>query len=145
MPQRAAPPSSGLMRPLVVLALPGMYLLYKYNQYRQQQMETARRRVTERELMHLNTKIVSFCLLIYLPKTLNVVPEVNVKKNCLRKRCKPIPGSQSNIPIFRQTKTRLAYLCTQEAQIKNTYVQQSGFAIIIISLFCFHQTKMETK
>lgn len=58
MPQRA-PTSSNLMRPFVVLALPGMYLLYKYNQYRQQQMETARRRVTERELMHLNTKIVS--------------------------------------------------------------------------------------
>ncbi|CAG9112155.1 unnamed protein product [Plutella xylostella] len=58
MPQRA-PPTSGLMRPLVVLALPGMYLLYKYNQYRQQQMETARRRVTERELLHLNTKIDS--------------------------------------------------------------------------------------
>ncbi|XP_075980163.1 uncharacterized protein LOC142979231 isoform X1 [Anticarsia gemmatalis] len=56
MPQRA-PTSSNLMRPFVVLALPGMYLLYKYNQYRQQQMETARRRVTERELMHLNTKI----------------------------------------------------------------------------------------
>ncbi|XP_026321359.1 uncharacterized protein LOC113231308 [Hyposmocoma kahamanoa] len=56
MPQRA-PTSSSLMRPFVVLALPGMYLLYKYNQYRQQQMETARRRVTERELMHLNTKI----------------------------------------------------------------------------------------
>ncbi|XP_060804873.1 protein PRRC2C [Amyelois transitella] len=55
MPQRAS--QSTLMRPLVVLALPGMYLLYKYNQYRQQQMETARRRVTERELMHLNTKI----------------------------------------------------------------------------------------
>ncbi|CAK1555729.1 unnamed protein product [Leptosia nina] len=56
MPQRA-PTTSTLMRPFVVLALPGMYLLYKYNQYRQQQMETARRRVTERELMHLNTKI----------------------------------------------------------------------------------------
>ncbi|XP_052743500.1 chromatin assembly factor 1 subunit A-A [Bicyclus anynana] len=56
MPQRASSTSS-LMRPFVVLALPGMYLLYKYNQYRQQQMETARRRVTERELMHLNTKI----------------------------------------------------------------------------------------
>ncbi|CAF4810548.1 unnamed protein product [Pieris macdunnoughi] len=58
MPQRA-PTTSTLMRPFVVLALPGMYLLYKYNQYRQQQMETARRRVTERELLHLNTKIVS--------------------------------------------------------------------------------------
>lgn len=56
------------MRPFVVLALPGMYLLYKYNQYRQQQMETARRRVTERELMHLNTKIVS--TLYYLLSTL---------------------------------------------------------------------------
>ncbi|XP_028029376.1 ensconsin isoform X2 [Bombyx mandarina] len=57
MPQRAQSSSNSLMRPFVVLALPGMYLLYKYNQYRQQQMETARRRVTERELMHLNTKI----------------------------------------------------------------------------------------
>lgn len=60
MPPQRAPSSSSLMRPFVVLALPGMYLLYKYNQYRQQQMETARRRVTERELLHLNTKIVSF-------------------------------------------------------------------------------------
>lgn len=57
MPARSG--SSNLMRPFVVLALPGMYLLFKYNQYRQQQMETARRRVTERELTHLNTKIVS--------------------------------------------------------------------------------------
>lgn len=56
MPQRTST-TSNLMRPFVVLALPGMYLLYKYNQYRQQQMETTRRRVTERELMHLNTKI----------------------------------------------------------------------------------------
>ncbi|XP_024216222.1 micronuclear linker histone polyprotein isoform X2 [Halyomorpha halys] len=49
--------SSPLMRPLVVLALPGMYLFYKYSQYKRQQQEQNRRRVTERELAHLNHKI----------------------------------------------------------------------------------------
>jgi hypothetical protein len=47
------------MKPFVVLALPGMYLFYKYNQYRRQQQEQTRRKVTERELAHLNHKIVS--------------------------------------------------------------------------------------
>jgi len=47
------------MKPFVVLALPGMYLFYKYNQYRRQQQEQNRRKVTERELAHLNHKIVS--------------------------------------------------------------------------------------
>nr|CAD7444199.1 unnamed protein product [Timema bartmani] len=49
--------SSTLMKPFVVLALPGMYLFYKYNQYRRQQQEQNRRKVTERELAHLNHKI----------------------------------------------------------------------------------------
>jgi hypothetical protein len=53
------------MKPFVVLALPGMYLFYKYNQYRRQQQEQNRRKVTERELAHLNHKIVSDSL-IYL-------------------------------------------------------------------------------
>lgn len=48
---------SPLMKPLVVLALPGMYLFYKYNQYKRQQQEQNRRKVTERELAHLNHKI----------------------------------------------------------------------------------------
>ncbi|XP_076639668.1 uncharacterized protein LOC143351724 [Colletes latitarsis] len=48
---------AGLMRPLVVLALPGMYLFYKYSQYRREQRELSRRRVTERELQHLHHKI----------------------------------------------------------------------------------------
>ncbi|XP_012267369.1 uncharacterized protein LOC105692627 [Athalia rosae] len=47
----------GLMKPLVVLALPGMYLFYKYSQYRREQRELSRRRVTERELQHLHHKI----------------------------------------------------------------------------------------
>ncbi|XP_074659488.1 uncharacterized protein LOC141912174 [Tubulanus polymorphus] len=50
-------PQSRLMRPLVVLAIPGMYLFYKYNQYKRQQQEQHRRRVTEKELQHLNQKI----------------------------------------------------------------------------------------
>lgn len=50
---------TGLMKPLVVLALPGMYLFYKYSQYRREQRELSRRRVTERELQHLHHKIVS--------------------------------------------------------------------------------------
>ena len=55
---------SSFMRPLVVLALPGMYLFYKYNQYRQEQRELSRRRVTERELQHLHHKIVSKFLIV---------------------------------------------------------------------------------
>lgn len=50
---------ASLMKPLVVLALPGMYLSYKYSQYRREQRELSRRRVTERELQHLHHKIVS--------------------------------------------------------------------------------------
>ncbi|GAB6030397.1 hypothetical protein CHUAL_007275 [Chamberlinius hualienensis] len=46
-----------LMKPLVALATPGMYLLYKFNQYKRQQQEQNRRKVTEKELAHLNHKI----------------------------------------------------------------------------------------
>ncbi|XP_015838417.1 uncharacterized protein LOC103314091 [Tribolium castaneum] len=55
MPQ--GPMSSPLMKPFVVLALPGMYLFYKYNQYKRRRKENAKRRLTERELQHLNNKI----------------------------------------------------------------------------------------
>ena len=54
---------AALKRPLEALAVPGMYLVYKYSQYKRQQQETSRRRVTEKELQNLNQKIVS---LIYL-------------------------------------------------------------------------------
>lgn len=52
---------SALMRPLVALALPGMYLVYKYNQYKRQQQEANRRKAAERELVQLHHKIVSSC------------------------------------------------------------------------------------
>ncbi|XP_022916281.1 uncharacterized protein [Onthophagus taurus] len=55
MPQ--SPMVNPLMKPFVVLALPGMYLFYKYNQYKRKRKENARRRLTERELQHLNNKI----------------------------------------------------------------------------------------
>lgn len=55
--RRAMP--SGLMKPLVVLAFPGMYLVYKITEFKRQQQEHNRRKVTERELAHLNHKIVS--------------------------------------------------------------------------------------
>ncbi|XP_050737207.1 nucleolar protein dao-5-like isoform X1 [Eriocheir sinensis] len=48
---------SALMRPLVALALPGMYLVYKYNQYKRQQQEANRRKAAERELVQLHHKI----------------------------------------------------------------------------------------
>ncbi|XP_066597593.1 uncharacterized protein [Prorops nasuta] len=54
---RGATGRTGLMKPLVVLALPGMYLFYKYSQYRREQRELSRRRVTERELQQLHHKI----------------------------------------------------------------------------------------
>ncbi|KAH7967093.1 hypothetical protein HPB49_022595 [Dermacentor silvarum] len=48
---------AGLMKPLVVLAFPGMYLVYKITEFKRQQQEHNRRKVTERELAHLNHKI----------------------------------------------------------------------------------------
>lgn len=56
MPAKAV--SSTLMKPLVVLALPGMYLVYKINEFKRHQQEVNRRKVTERELANLNSKIV---------------------------------------------------------------------------------------
>lgn len=53
---------ASLMKPLVVLALPGMYLFYKYSQYRREQRELSRRRVIERELQHLHHKICVICV-----------------------------------------------------------------------------------
>lgn len=55
MPQ--GPATNPLIKPFVVLALPGMYLFYKYNQYKRKKKENARRRLTEKELQHLNNKI----------------------------------------------------------------------------------------
>lgn len=52
-------PASPATKPLPALALPGMYLVYKYNEYKRQRQEQHRRKVTERELDHLNHKIVS--------------------------------------------------------------------------------------
>lgn len=49
--------NSSLMKPLVVLAFPGMYLVYKISEFKRHQQEQNRRKVTERELAHLNHKI----------------------------------------------------------------------------------------
>lgn len=69
---------AGLMKPLVILALPGMYLFYKYNQYRREQREQSRRRTTERELQYLNHKIVSLCFgLFFHRKNFTLFPTKN--------------------------------------------------------------------
>ncbi|XP_060522270.1 uncharacterized protein LOC132699520 [Cylas formicarius] len=63
-PQEDPPPQpqaqarhNPLIKPFVVLALPGMYLFYKYNQYKRKRKENATRRLAEKELQHLNGKI----------------------------------------------------------------------------------------
>ena len=48
-----------LIRPLTLLAAPGMYLFQKINRYKQQQQERDKKKVTEKELQQLNMKIVS--------------------------------------------------------------------------------------
>ena len=52
--------SSRLAKPLSALVVPGMYLFYKYNEYKRHQEEICRKNVTEKELDSLNHKIVSF-------------------------------------------------------------------------------------
>ena len=54
-------PGSPLTKPLSAIAVPGMYLFYKYSEFKRQQQEVHRKKVTEKELDHLNHKIVS-CL-----------------------------------------------------------------------------------
>ena len=51
--------SSPLAKPLSAIAVPGMYLFYKYSEFKRQQQEIHRKKVTEKELDHLNHKIVS--------------------------------------------------------------------------------------
>ena len=62
-------PSSSLANPFSVLAIPGMFLLYKYNEFRRLQEEIREKNITEKELKKLNNKIVSksfFIIIIYL-------------------------------------------------------------------------------
>ncbi|KAL5007354.1 hypothetical protein ScPMuIL_016160 [Solemya velum] len=56
MPVSRSTPSP-LMKPLSALAGPGMFLVYKYNEYKRQQQEQHKRKAAERELEHLNHKI----------------------------------------------------------------------------------------
>ena len=51
-------PMSSLAKPLVALAVPGMFLVCKYHQYKRAHQEASKRRAAERELHHLNHKIV---------------------------------------------------------------------------------------
>uniref|UniRef100_A0A182UYJ6 Uncharacterized protein n=1 Tax=Anopheles merus TaxID=30066 RepID=A0A182UYJ6_ANOME len=48
----------GRKSPLEALAMPGAIIAYKYSQFRQRRREAANRRVTERELSALHTKIL---------------------------------------------------------------------------------------
>lgn len=58
---------SPVMKPLSVLAVPGMFLFYKYNEYKRQHQVQPKRSVTEKELDNLNDKIVSY-VFVYLLK-----------------------------------------------------------------------------
>lgn len=49
---------SGFTKPLSVIAVPGMYLFYKYSEFKRHHEEVQRKKVTEKELDHLNHKIV---------------------------------------------------------------------------------------
>lgn len=56
---------SPLSKPLSAIAVPGMYLFYKYTEFKRQQQESHRKKVTEKELDHLNHKIVGICVCLY--------------------------------------------------------------------------------
>ncbi|KFB51325.1 Dyak\GE14029-PA-like protein [Anopheles sinensis] len=47
----------GRKSPLEALTMPGALIAHKYSQFRQRRREAANRRVTERELSALHTKI----------------------------------------------------------------------------------------
>ena len=60
MPPKTDRPSR-LAKSFSVLVIPGMYLFYKFNEYKRHHEEINRKKVTEKELDHLNHKIVSIC------------------------------------------------------------------------------------
>ena len=60
MPPKTDRPSR-LSKPFSVFVIPGMYLFYKFNEYKRHHEEINRKKVTEKELDHLNHKIVSSC------------------------------------------------------------------------------------
>lgn len=49
--------SSTFSKSLTAIAVPGVYLFYKYSEFKRQQHEIHRNKVTEKELDHLNHKI----------------------------------------------------------------------------------------
>lgn len=53
------PQTSSVFRHISAIAVPGMYLYYKYYEFKRQRKEDKKRKVTEKELDHLNQKIVS--------------------------------------------------------------------------------------
>ncbi|XP_070565953.1 uncharacterized protein [Ptychodera flava] len=56
--------SPRFMKPLVLFAIPGLYLVYRYNQYRQEKQERSKdhRKITEKELQALHHKIEKLLL-----------------------------------------------------------------------------------
>lgn len=59
MPISTEEPETPLSKPHSAITVPGMYLFYKYSEFKRQQLESHRKKVTEKELDHLNHKIVS--------------------------------------------------------------------------------------
>ena len=56
--------NSSLMKPLAAgLAIPGLYIMYKFHEYREKERKRERRRFTDKDLQTLNRKIVSIGLL----------------------------------------------------------------------------------
>ena len=83
------PSNSGRASPFSVLTIPGMYLFYKYNEYKRHQEEIHKKKVTEKELEHLNHKIVSNVLLLFvisLSYTLYVLYSHNSIVHCPNRR-----------------------------------------------------------
>jgi len=111
---------AGLMKPLVVLALPGMYLFYKYSQYRREQRELSRRRVTERELQHLHHKIVSeasACLL-----RMELAREIGPIGRLKSDRSGNYDHARANVSIYAM-RTRWRYFRDSGAKIHVTLIR----------------------
>ncbi|KAL4222264.1 hypothetical protein ACF0H5_018301 [Mactra antiquata] len=59
MPLSSEDSDSSMTKPVSAITIPGMYLFYKYSEFKRQQQESHRKKVTEKELDHLNHKIAT--------------------------------------------------------------------------------------
>ncbi|XP_033639953.1 mitochondrial E3 ubiquitin protein ligase 1-like [Asterias rubens] len=131
--------NSSLMKPLAAgLAIPGLYIMYKFHEYREKERKRERRRFTDKDLQTLNRKIQQ--LLKKLEKYEVTEPISSKDEECVV--CMSSPASICTKPCGHQVICRRCFVKTIQMAVsqrllplrcvvcraKVTQLQQTTFA-----------------